>query len=114
MLHTELKAWKRSMDLVVQVYELTNDFPKKELYGLTSQLRRAIVSVPANISEGSATSSNKEYIRFLNMSLGSLAEVETLMIISNRLGYCKLNSELNISDVRKLISGTIRYLKTNN
>jgi len=75
------------MDLVVEVYQLTRQFPKEELYGLTSQLRRAVVSVPANIAEGRSRSTGKDFANFLATAKGSLMEVETLLMISVRLGY---------------------------
>ena len=85
--HRDLDAWKDSIALVHAVYSITMHFPKHELFGLTSQLRRAAVSVPANIGEGAARHSAKEYIRFLRISQGSLSEVETLILISKNLGY---------------------------
>jgi four helix bundle protein len=79
------------MDLVEQVYRLTKDFPKQELYGLTNQLRRAAVSVPSNIAEGQARTHVKEYLQFLSAAKGSLAEVQTQLEIGARLGY--INAE---------------------
>ena len=73
------------MELAERVYALTKDFPTDERYGLTSQLRRAIVSVPANIAEGNARDSTKEYLRFISIALGSLAEVETFLELAKRL-----------------------------
>jgi four helix bundle protein len=76
------------MDLVVQIYRLSDDFPKHELYGLTSQLRRAGVSVPSNIAEGHTRSHLREYLQHVAMAQGSLAEVQTQIEIAARLGYC--------------------------
>ena len=87
MEHTKLEVWKEAVELTVEVYELTKAFPKEEIYGLTSQIRRAVVSVPSNIAEGCARKSATETIHFLYIAIGSLAEVETQIIISNRLGY---------------------------
>lgn len=83
--HRDLKVWQRGMDLAEEVYALTQDFPADERFGLISQLRRAIVSIPANIAEGHARSSTKEYLRFLSIALGSLAEVETFLELAQRL-----------------------------
>jgi len=85
--HKDLEVWKKSMDLVSNIYKITESFPNKELYGLTNQIRRAAVSVPSNIAEGAARSSKKEFIQFLYIALGSLSELETQIIIANRLEY---------------------------
>jgi four helix bundle protein len=84
---TELKVWQRSHALVLQVYRLTKSFPPEERYGLTSQLRRAALSVPTNIAEGSKRQTNTEYARFLNIAEGSLAETEYLLMVSRDLHY---------------------------
>ena len=114
--HKHLDAWKRSMDLVQIVYTVTKEFPQEELYGLTNQLRRAVVSVPSNIAEGAARGSNKEFIQFLHIAMGSLSEAETQLVIAKRLGYLEnLDSiEEHIGTVRKLILGLIRYLRARN
>lgn len=75
MNHKDMKAWNLSMQLVEEVYKVSSDFPKQEMYGLTSQVRRAVVSVPSNLSEGAARNGNREFINFLGVSLGSLAEL---------------------------------------
>lgn len=85
--HKDLKVWKEAMDLVVTVYKLTEKFPKHEQFSLTSQMRRASVSIPSNISEGAGRKSNREFMRFLYISLGSLAELETQLEIAERLKY---------------------------
>jgi four helix bundle protein len=82
-----IAAWQKADDLVVKIYQDTQKFPRHELYGLTSQLRRAAVSVPANIAEGSGRRTIRDYIRFLYNAKGSLTEVEYLIHIANRLGY---------------------------
>ena len=87
MNHKDLEVWKKSMDLVALVYQLTNDFPDTEKFGLTNQLRRASVSVPSNIAEGAGRKSKKEFIHFLYIALGSLNEIETQLEISKRLNY---------------------------
>ena len=83
----DLRVWKEGMNLVEQVYRLTRDFPKQELYGLTNQLRRASVSVPSNIAEGQTRTNLKEYLYFISNARGSLAEVQTQLEIAARLSY---------------------------
>lgn len=83
----ELRVWQYGMDLVEEVYLLTKRFPKDELYGLTNQLRRAAVSVPSNIAEGQSRAFVKEYLQFISMAQGSLAEVQTQIEIAARLKY---------------------------
>ena len=94
--YRDLRVWQSAMELVVDVYRLTGKFPKNEDYGLTSQVRRAAVSVPSNIAEGHARVSGKEFHRFLLIALGSLAELETQLMISEKLGY---SSPENIQDL---------------
>ena len=96
--HKDLDAWKLGMDLVERVYQETKGFPKDEMYGLTSQMRRSAVSVPSNIAEGAARKGNAEFIQFLYIALGALSELETQIIISKRLHY------LNDDDVLDLIT----------
>ncbi len=110
--HKDLDIWKRGIEFVERIYKITSGFPKEETYGLTSQLRRAAVSYPSNIAEGAARSSQKEYIQHLYISLASLSEIETQLIISKRLNYLKekgLFEEINA--LRKMTVGLIRYLK---
>ena len=107
MFHKDLEAWKESIKLVKLVYKLTNDFPKQEDYGLTSQIRRAVISIPSNIAEGNARATAKETIRFIDIALGSLAELDTQLTIAQELNYIE---NYNIEDeqikkVNALISG---------
>lgn len=81
----ELKIWNKAVELSVRVYEVTASFPKEEVYGLTSQIRRCAVSIPSNISEGAGRNSNKEFIHYLGIANGSCYELQTQLIISNRL-----------------------------
>jgi four helix bundle protein len=83
----ELRVWQKAMDLVETIYSLTRDFPKEETYGLTSQLRRAAISIPSNIAEGHTREHLKEYLHHLSMAQASLAEVETQLEIAARLKY---------------------------
>lgn len=111
MYHKDLEAWKKSIDLVTKVYSLVNNFPEDEKFGLISQIKRAAVSVPSNIAEGAARFSNKEMLRFLDISLGSLAELETQFIIAERLNFFQ-NTNLyeDINEVAAIISGLKKYL----
>ena len=85
----KLEVWKISDELALNVYKITKDFPKEEIYGITSRLRRASLSVPTNIVEGYSRKGDKELSRFINISLGSLAETKYLVYFSNRLDYLK-------------------------
>jgi len=112
MTHKDLDIWKLEIELVEKVYEITAEFPKEEIYGLTNQMRRAAVSIPSNISEGAARSSKKEFIQFLYVALGSLAELETQAIISEKLGYLKNHPLMElIEKQRRKQLNFIKYLK---
>ena len=87
MNYKDLKVWQKSDELAFEVYKITRKFPKDELYGLTSQLRRSALSVPTNIVEGYARKGDKELARFISIAIGSMAETEYLLEFSNRLGY---------------------------
>ena len=89
---TDLKVWQRSHALVLQIYRLTADFPAEERFGLVAQLRRAVLSVPTNIAEGSKRQGGQEYARFLNIAEGSLAETEYLLLVSRGLAYAAAKS----------------------
>jgi four helix bundle protein len=105
--YKQLVVWQKSVDLVEQVYRVTATFPKEEIYGLTSQIRRAAVSVPSNIAEGQGRLSKGEFKHFLGMSRGSLLELETQLKIAERLGY--VTSELT-SEADKLLTEVLRVL----
>src|SRR5690606_15101918 len=111
--HKDLTVYKSSIDLVVSVYNLTKNFPIEEKFGLTSQLRRASVSIPSNIAEGAARSSKKEFIKYLYISLGSLAEVETQLEIADRLKFILKNKELEEQSIyiRRMLLKLIQSLK---
>jgi len=117
MNHKDLDVWKAAMDLAESIYRATGDFPAHEQFGLTSQLRRAAVSVPANIAEGYARKANTEFIQFLHISLGSLAELETLIILSGNVGYLQEEtSEKLLADVTRcsrLTFGLIKFVRAN-
>ena len=113
--HKRLDAWTKAMDLVVVIYGITATFPKSEHFGIVSQLRRACVSIPSNIAEGAARNSNKEFIQFLYIALGSCSEVDTQVLISQRLGFLQngiAESVLQkIDDLDRVLHGLIRYRK---
>ena len=110
--HHRLLAWQESIRLVKQVYELSSHYPKDELYGLTSQMRRAAVSVPSNIAEGAARESSTEFARFLIISRGSLSELETQLLIAKELGYHYDDKVLEqIEKVFGLIGGLLKQVK---
>lgn len=113
MNHKDLDSWKLSMDLVTKVYNLSESFPDKEKFGLTNQIRRSAVSIPSNIAEGAARKSDREMIQFLFIALGSISELETQLMIAQRLGYLHgISIEDEIAKVRKPIVGLIKYLKS--
>ena len=110
--HKDLDVWKNSMHLAKQMYLLTTNFPKEETYGLISQIRRSAVSIPSNIAEGAARNSNKEFIQFLYVSLGSLSELETQLLLSDELSFIEYSKfEAEIENIRRMLLGLIRYLK---
>lgn len=105
--YTELKFWQHSRAHAIQVYQITDSFPNSEKFGLTSQLRRAAVSVPSNIAEGSARLSNKEFIRFMIIAMGSLYELSTQLDIANEIGYIE-NSDFEI--LKKEVNSVTRMM----
>lgn len=111
--HKDLDVWKNSVKLVTDIYRISEDFPKSEVFGLVSQVRRSAVSIPSNIAEGAARLHNKEFTQFLNISMGSLAELETQLIISHNLAYISsedcdiLINQMNL--IRSQLLGLIKY-----
>ena len=114
--HKDLDVWKKSMDFVLSVYALTQNFPKDEMYALTSQLRRSAVSVPSNIAEGAARNSTKEFLRFLNIAQGSASEAETQILIGQRLNYTgEYTSVLEeLRTVQKMLHGLTKHYRSKN
>ena len=114
--HRDLIAWQKAMDLVVAVYHASKVFPKEEAYSLTNQLRRAAVSVPANIAEGQGRRSKSEFRQFLGNARGSLLELDTHLELAERLGYLKQehHSELHkrLEEVGRVLNGLLRSLTT--
>lgn len=114
-MHKDLKVWEKSIKYVENIYKCTADFPKEEMYGLVSQIRRASVSVPSNIAEGATRQSNKEFLQFLFIALGSLSEVDTQLIIAEKLGYIDKSRfdeliEQN-NEIARMIQGLIKSKK---
>lgn len=107
----ELRVWKEAMDLVVEIYEVTEHFPKEEKYGLTSQVRRSAVSIPSNIAEGAYRNTNGEFKQFLGIANGSAGELYTQLVLTHRLGLADLEQvnplierlEVNNRKIAKLI-----------
>lgn len=110
MHHKDLEAWKEAINYVTKIYLVTNKFPKEEMYGLTSQIRRSAISIPSNIAEGCARYSSKETSRFLDISLGSIAELETQLIISQNLGYLNNLNDL-LSELQRVNALTLGLKK---
>ena len=113
--YKELKVWQRSYQLCLEIYKITKGFPDEEKYGLTSQLRRAAVSVPSNISEGYGRKTTPEYIQFLYIAYGSVCEIETQILLSGDLGYIA-NGRLEmlkegIREVERMLKALIRSLE---
>lgn len=111
--HKDLRAWQAAMQLVEEVYRLTSTFPRDEQFGLTSQMRRAAVSVPSNIAEGAARNGTKELIHFLGIATGSLSELDTQLELVVRLGYCPAQVPLQarLDEVSALMLALIKSLK---
>ncbi len=110
--HKDLDIWKLGIDLVEKTYKITANFPDNEVYGITSQMRRAAISIPSNIAEGAARNSRREFSQFLYVALGSLAELETQIIISQRLGYIKNNDLMEpIEKLRRKLLNFIKHIK---
>ena len=113
--YKDLIAWKKAMELVAMIYDATDGFPSHEQFGLVSQLRRAAVSVPSNIAEGKAHYSNRDFVRFLRHARGSLAEIETQVLIARQRQYlpaettAKLTQKLD--ELGRILSGLINSLK---
>jgi len=113
--HTKLLAFELADEVALLIYRITGSFPKEEVYGLTSQMRRAAVSVPSNIVEGCARDSQTEYLRFLTIAFGSLRELRYQLSLSDRLGFLKSQDSLliepKIIEAEKVLNGLIRALR---
>ena len=113
----KIDVWKRSHQLTVAIYRVTENYPKEEIFGLTSQIRRAIASVPTNIAEGCGRNSDAELYNFLNIASGSASEVEYQLLLSKELGYIdeSVATELvkEIAEIRKMLGSYMRKIKAN-
>ena len=113
-MYENLDAWKEVTNLAVQIYQITKNFPKEEIFGITSQLRRAAVSISSNIAEGAGRISKKDFKQFVHMASGSLNEVENLLYIASRLNLISMNHyqepQENVERLGRLIGGLLRYL----
>ena len=111
--YKDLNVWKNSIDFVETVYKIVSSFPREEIYALSDQLKRAVVSIPSNIAEGASRNSNKEFVQFLYIALGSASEVETQLIIAKRLNYImSIENELKeLTKIRKMLNGLITSIK---
>ncbi len=113
--YKDLIAWKKGMELVTAIYDATEGFPSHEQFGLTSQLRRAAVSVPSNIAEGRAHYSNRDFVRFLRHARGSLAEIETQVLIAQQRQYLSVSITAKLAqqldELGRILSGLISSTK---
>ena len=107
--YKELTVWQKAMDLCTKVYKITSTFPKSELYGLVSQIRRCAVAIPSNIAEGQTRAHKQEYIQFLRIAMASGAELETQLLVSLRVGYL---SEKNYEELNNLLGEIMRMLNS--
>ena len=111
-------VWQKAINLVVLVYKLTNSFPQAEVYGITAQLRRAAISIPSNIAEGSKRGTKKDFSHFLNITIGSGAELETQIEIAKKLKFGNQEDYKDVdyilSEIMKMLTTMIAKLKTNN
>ena len=114
--YKNLVAWQKAMLMVTEVYKLTRTFPREEMYGLTSQIRRAAVAVPSNIAEGQARNTNGEFRQFLGIAKGSLAELDTQLLIAQNLGILKDPGCIfeQLAEVGRILSGLLASLTTDN
>jgi four helix bundle protein len=110
--HYKLDAWKEAMALVTEVYQRSSLFPREEIYGLTSQIRRSAVSIPSNMAEGAARLGSREFVRFLNIAKGSLSELETQLLIAVSLKYLLSDDSIfnKLDRVSRLITGLQKNL----
>jgi four helix bundle protein len=112
--HNDLVLWQKSMDLAERIYRVSAAFPKHEMFGLVAQLRRAGVSIPSNIAEGSARKSTKEFIHFLHITRGSLAELETQLQLAQRIGYLAAvevdETQRSIDEVGRMLNAVVAGL----
>ena len=115
--HKDLEVWKKAISFVTDIYKVTAAFPVSEQYGLTSQIRRAAISIPSNIAEGFSRSSSKELIQFLQIARSSAAELDTQLIIAKNIRYVRRDSiilESQLTEIRKMLSALITKIRSPN
>lgn len=114
----DLLIWQKSMTLITQIYQSTNQFPKEEIFGLTSQIRRSAISIPSNIAEGFGRESKQDFLRYLNISIGSLFEFQTQLEIAKNINYLNENEFNNIfedsREIERMLVSFIKKLKERN
>jgi four helix bundle protein len=112
--YKDLQVWKKAFDLSANVYQITKELPKEEIFGMTSQMRRCAVSIVSNIAEGHGRGSNKDFSRFLKISIGSCNELETQVLLSEKLNYIKQPESLELQEeckeIMKMLNGLIKKL----
>lgn len=115
MYHKDLEVYKKSIEFVKDIYLITENFPKDEQFGLVSQMRRAAISIPSNIAEGNARASDKDTARFIDMAIGSVAEIDTQLLISYELNFLEIEKYKNlltkIEKIQALLLGLKKYFK---
>ncbi len=113
MKHEDLEVWKKSIDLVTKIYDITKLYPQSENFGLKNQMQRCAISIPSNIAEGCARFSDKETLNFISIAIGSLAELQTQLIISKNLGYIKSYDNImeECNEIKRMLIGLSKYLK---
>ena len=110
--HEDLVVWKQSIEFITDVYKSTSDYPKSEIYGLASQMRRAAVSIGSNIAEGAARKGHKEFIQFLYIALGSCAELHTQILVSKNLNYLSNNQLMDkLMEIKRMLIGLISSIE---
>ena len=112
----KLQVWRKAHDLTLKIYELTSEFPRNEIYGLTSQIRRACASIPTNIAEGCGRESSADFARFLQIAMGSASETEYLILLVHDLKYCDANQYAELIDtiirVKKMLTSLLKNIRT--
>ena len=109
----DLEIWRLSRIFCSLIYKATEDFPEKEKFGITNQMRRASVSIPSNIAEGASRKSNKDFSRFLEIAIGSAYELETQLLISNDLGFLEQeNAEILLIELNRIVQMTSKFITT--
>lgn len=114
----KIQVWQKAHTFVLSVYKTTEHFPREELFGLTSQIRRAATSIPTNIAEGAGRETQQEFVRFIHIATGSASEVEHQLLLAHELGYIskpncqKLNTDIN--EIQKMLHGFAKALKSKN